>query len=329
MDKISKINVNGVDYELAGSEVSATPQKITHASLVELKETDTLVTGTKYRIIDFVTETTWEGEKPANVKESAKHPYDLIVTAKNESSLEKEASAIQHEGDDYFSNSELSKWKLEYSLTSVNYTKGKITKMVDEFNNVANFDFKNLLESLDDLEGSLFYAFSTVEMSDTSVSKVSDATLTGKVLNNYIGYNTVVADIVGMLKLTADINNNNFLGSAKIILKSSILANSLKYNEINASLKIRYTKGDSAGITEISNNRFFSDTEVFAKSANSRIRNSDFRVNEISAFRVSVPALIDNCVFLGKTTTTSPCDVSSELHSNIVAISEDTYKTII
>ena len=93
-------------------EGSATGQMIsmTYLELKALRDANSLVPGQQYRITDY-TCTTRE-----RATTSAGHPFDIIVKADSINKLNEEARAIQHEGDMYFSNCNLSVWKIWYCL---------------------------------------------------------------------------------------------------------------------------------------------------------------------------------------------------------------------
>lgn len=162
---ISKINVNGTTYNIGGSG-GGTVTNITYSELVSLKDAGNLIPEAKYRITDYVTSfKDWQ---------SGNHQFDIIVTASANNSLYSEAQAALHEGDDYFANSKLDSWRIWYDITNdtkiypqANSSgKGSILRMIDEFNNDANYDFKNaMFEVTTDLHSSLpnslyFYSFS-------------------------------------------------------------------------------------------------------------------------------------------------------------------------
>ena len=121
---------------------------ITYAGLVALRGSSSLVAGTQYRITDYACTTTQENTK------SAGHPFDIIVTADNENTLNEEARAICREGDNYFEYCYLSAWRLWYCLDNDTSRfawadsangKGVIYRMIDEWNNDAPYDFKNIM----------------------------------------------------------------------------------------------------------------------------------------------------------------------------------------
>ena len=123
---------------------------INYSDLVALKTGGNLVPGTQYRIIDYTCTTTQTNTQ------SAGHPFDIIVTADSETELNENARAAHRSGDLYFANCDLDAWELKYCLendtdrfiwadsTSTN-GKGVIYYMKDEWNNIAPFDFKNIL----------------------------------------------------------------------------------------------------------------------------------------------------------------------------------------
>ena len=84
--------------------------EITYDELKLLRDSSKLIPGQQYRITDYVTTTS------ETYTISAGHQFDIIVTALSKNTLSEEAKAIQHSGDSYFANSNLSAWKIWYSL---------------------------------------------------------------------------------------------------------------------------------------------------------------------------------------------------------------------
>ena len=120
---------------------------LTYSELKSLRDTGKLVAGTQYRITDYTCTTA-----QANTK-SAGHIFDIIVTADDESTLNEEARAALHTGDNYFSGCNLSAWKIWYSFDNDTKRfawadsangKGVIYRMIDEWNNDVPYDFKNI-----------------------------------------------------------------------------------------------------------------------------------------------------------------------------------------
>ena len=90
----------------------------TYDELVSLADSGKLIPGQKYRMIDY--ETVIEGD---GIR-SAGHPFDLIVTASSETTLNKKCSAAHsiRDIDGYFLNSDLSSWEIYYTLDSSLYS---------------------------------------------------------------------------------------------------------------------------------------------------------------------------------------------------------------
>ncbi len=196
---------------------------ITYLELKNLRDASQLVPGKQYRITDYTCTTIQGGTR------SAGHVFDIIVTANSESVLNEEARAIQHEGDSYFTNNDLSEWKIWYSLDNDTARfvwadnsasgRGVIYRMIDEFGNDCPYDFKNIqfyrqwsssnsLWSIisSDTTGKPCYTFSS--QGDSSTTSFDDISLD---INNYVLGNI----IKGYYKLnnsTQTLNNNCFFG---------------------------------------------------------------------------------------------------------------------
>ena len=86
--------------------------KLTYDELVTLRNNAELISGMKYRIIDYVTITSQQNTQSAN------HQFDIIVEALSEDTLSENAKACLHDGDTYFSenNAKLEAWELKYCL---------------------------------------------------------------------------------------------------------------------------------------------------------------------------------------------------------------------
>lgn len=115
--------------------------------MVALVATSELIPGMKYRITDYVT-TTSVIDTTSNQKQ-----FDIIVTATSNNTLNEDALVMHHENDTYFENSDLSEWRIKYSLLNdtsrFRWAKsegtGVIYYMKDEFGNEAPYDFKNIM----------------------------------------------------------------------------------------------------------------------------------------------------------------------------------------
>ena len=142
-------NKLGKTQEEINSEVKAGSVSITWEDLKDIKDNSKLIPGTWYRITDYDCTTTTGGTT------SAGHPFDVIVRADNESTLNETAYACQSERDtnEYFSNSKLESWELKYNFDNdtarfawadANNGKGVIYYMKDEKGNEIPYDFKNI-----------------------------------------------------------------------------------------------------------------------------------------------------------------------------------------
>ena len=85
-------------------------QEITWAELKDLRDNSQLIPGKFYRITDYQCTTI------AYDTSSAGHQFDIIVRADSINQLNEQASAIQHTGDTYFTDSKLEAWRLWYCL---------------------------------------------------------------------------------------------------------------------------------------------------------------------------------------------------------------------
>ena len=83
---------------------------VTWSELKTLRDNGQLVAGKQYRITDYVATTINPESRSAN------HPFDIIVVADDNKTLNENARAICHEGDEYFKNCNLESWKLKYCI---------------------------------------------------------------------------------------------------------------------------------------------------------------------------------------------------------------------
>ena len=227
---ISNIKANG-QREITGPilqdvllnmlENSSRVEEITYSDLKALRDGAKLTPSRLYRITDYITTTVQSNTK------SARHPFDVIVLALSESELLEQAWAIQHEGDEYFTNSNLSDWELWYCLDNdtdrfdwadATNGKGVIYRMIDEFNNDVPYDFKNIQFYRQwDSSKSLW---STISSDNTGVpcytfsseGSSSTTTFTDYSLSASNGvYSNVIKGHVNGIKKT--LNNNCFFGT--------------------------------------------------------------------------------------------------------------------
>ena len=142
-------------------------------------QNQTLKPGQIYQITDYVTKIngTYDISDIAgqtayiHYAKSAEHPFDLLVQAIDESHIDEHAVAIPHEGDTYFSDSDLPVWEIKYTIENnpQEYAwadsengKGVIYYMKDEYGNECYYDFKNiqfLLYALTSKDGQTYNDF--------------------------------------------------------------------------------------------------------------------------------------------------------------------------
>lgn len=206
---MDRTNGEGVSFEITYGEYKLktldpkfVPQmiKIAYANLKNLRDTNQLIPGMQYRITDYVTTTTQENTQSAN------HQFDIIVIADDVNVLNENARVIQHEGEIYFSNSDLNAWEVKYCLDNdptrfawgdTTNGKGVIYYMKDEFNNECSYDFKNIMFKYPDND-LYYYTFTKLETNDSSSIPISieDASINTSqyffayAYNNHIGDNS-------------------------------------------------------------------------------------------------------------------------------------------
>lgn len=143
---------NGLAFEngkLVNTGTGLLIEDVTYSELVDLRDNEELVAGQQYRITDYTTESV-----DVNTR-TARHEFDIIVTAVSSNMLSEDARAFYNsDRDDYFEYSDLNAWEIKYCLDNDDYRfnwadtdngKGVIYYMKDEFGNEANYDFKNIM----------------------------------------------------------------------------------------------------------------------------------------------------------------------------------------
>lgn len=311
MSVIKKINVNGQDYDLAGvGGSSSEPIKTTYLELKALKDSSSLVPNQKYRMTDYVSLF-----KSDYGYKSAQHPFDLIVTAKTTNSFFEIAEAVLHEGDSYFANNDLSKWVINYSFDNLSSypvddsCKGVIYKMIDEFSNEANFDFKNYLfgitaqavHNIDTEDPSLtvddkffyYYLFNRVEgVTPEQLTTPVDASIAGTARNNYVrfsdfssvGRNNVACILVGIKNIMD--NNNATISFNHIDSPTSVIVFSkpiIGYGDITGNTiekSCEFALKNIAG--SVSNNKIMSGGDLLVGAQNWKSESYSHVMGEVS-----------------------------------------------
>lgn len=108
---------------------------------------------------------------PANSTYSyGNHPFDLTVKATSTNTLSSTAKASKISGNQYYANSDLDSWIIYFTTSRYSWvgegSTGTIYYLKDEWDNVANFDFKNIL-----VNGG--YLLQDINGDDMSVSQLS------------------------------------------------------------------------------------------------------------------------------------------------------------
>lgn len=139
--------------------------KVTYAELAALGAAKKFDTNVIYQLTDFTISNNWEENKGVKLA-SLNHLYDILIAPISNEYLNVNCAATMHDGETYFTEIELSQWKIKYgcnySLTlpyfyNINRgnPKGTIFELTDESNNTCNFDFKNIT-----FNGNLIYGLS-------------------------------------------------------------------------------------------------------------------------------------------------------------------------
>ena len=170
---------------------------ITYASLKNLRDNSLLKPGQFYRITDYVTTTIQKDTR------SAGHAFDIIVRADSANSLNEQASAIQHQGDTYFDNTNMEAWELKYKLDNVLWSK-RICTIISDANDGFQFESIGTVS----IEGQTYILWDASEAEDdyrvnrvVSLTKEPGAEMweynsqTGTIVEN--GYNTSIKEVVG------------------------------------------------------------------------------------------------------------------------------------
>lgn len=108
---------------------------------------------------------------PANSTYSyGNHPFDLTVKATSTNTLSSTAKASKISGTQYYANSDLDSWIIYFTTSRYSWvgegSTGTIYYLKDEWDNVANFDFKNILVNGE-------YLLHDINGDDMSVSQLS------------------------------------------------------------------------------------------------------------------------------------------------------------
>lgn len=151
--------------------------KITIDQLKELGAAKNFDTSVVYQLTDYEAIDGWTEGLTQKFSNNGKR-FDILLKATSNDFLSCSAGATQHEGDNSFSEINLSKWRLTYyceglpfkdfsylsiSALPINMinSKGCIIILIDQNNNTVNFDFKTIL-----INGNPLFGYKEIEISE-------------------------------------------------------------------------------------------------------------------------------------------------------------------
>lgn len=150
-ETITADKLNHIEDGIAATTGGAPLESTTYAELIAKRNSGTLTPGMQYRITDYVCTTTQEESRAVS------HPFDIIVVADDESTLNENARACLHEGDNYYSaeghQANLEAWEVKYCIDNdtnrfawadTENGKGVIFYLKDERGNECPYDFKQI-----------------------------------------------------------------------------------------------------------------------------------------------------------------------------------------
>lgn len=187
------------------------------SELKGLRDKSKLNPGQFYRITDYETIVTTNS---TNIK-SMGHKFDVVVVAISNNILSEQALAIHNQNDVYFQNNKLSAWRLWYTLDNDTSRfrwvdelngKGVIYRMIDEYNNDAPYDFKNIVTKLSGLDY-FTYLFDYTE----DGSHVDGSTRTASFTHNTVRGQTGQVNTLGSIRFTENCHKNLVSSFGRVI----------------------------------------------------------------------------------------------------------------
>ena len=216
------------DFNITEVSLPAEVNTVTYSDLVSLRDSESLVTGTSYKIRDY------EFKSDLVNVSSGNHPFCITLKATSKNTLSPEATAVAIPGDEYFADVPLDQWKLRYTLDNnvAKYPwgsatgKGIIYYMKDHNSNECCYDFKNLtfLRNSIDLPylstPNYYYTFSKVS-TEGDIVQITDASNTickdNKLglFNGSVGDNLFICTDetnIAYSNILKECSNNTFIG---------------------------------------------------------------------------------------------------------------------
>lgn len=195
--------------------------KVTYAELAALGAAKKFDTSVIYQLTDFTISDNWEENKGVKLA-SLNHLYDILIAPISNESLSVNCAATMHDGETYFTEIELSQWKIKYGCIysfvlpffyNINRgnPKGTIFELIDESNNTCNFDFKNIT-----FNGNLIYGISIPDPEHGKT--IIDTSRCGVVINNryYINIKNISQeDLFGGLMCYNSIIHDGYVSRIK------------------------------------------------------------------------------------------------------------------
>ena len=238
-----------------GSNISLM-KEVTYDELKELRDGGKLVAGQMYRMTDYETTTSQEGTQ------SAGHPFDLILTALDEKTLDEKCSVIHSARDTegYFANSNLAAWEVWYTLDNdldrFAWAVKKGKKLIVDFSAIG---FTNpttaVLNGTFDYEGTTYFKWSAnLDGLNVYVLTLTEDNLIGETALAYIVIEGMAAPFAKIIDLIVtdkegkggiyrmiDENKNDLPYDFKNIMYIKPLDEAGRYNEETGSEYPVYT----------------------------------------------------------------------------------------
>ena len=237
--------------------------KVTYAELTALGAAKNFDTSVVYQLTDYEAIDGWTEGLTQKFSNNGKR-FDILLTATSNEFLSCSAGATKHDGNNSFSEINLSKWRLTYASENLpiqdfaylnllsqpinmSNSKGCIIMLIDQNNNTVNFDFKTIL-----INGNPIFGYDGIEISEldnlthdntyiidfTSIDD-PDGTLNYQISqaqNNTIIASCVVYNGGSQLKGSYLICNKIIGSSVKIYNAGAMLQNAKILNSRNISI---------------------------------------------------------------------------------------------
>lgn len=262
--------------------------EITYAELKSLRDNGKLIPGQMYRMTDYETTTI-----QANTS-SAGHPFDLVLTALDERTLDEKCTAMQskRDADGYFAESDLLAWQVWYCLDNDGKFSWAMRKSSSIIVDVSSLD-AGVSTVNASLNGTIEYNNVTYSKWDTvlmgievSFLTTSDDVSIGDVPKLYLGgYAMDTGTITSVVK-----NEKDGYGVIYRIIDER--QNDLPYDFKNILFKVKIT----SGVLDLENG---TESFVYTFNKHSNNINSDLSISSLCSGNSMYPMTqLPNNVFL-------------------------------